>query len=96
MPEKAIMKKRTRRLDDASVSKPGMDYWRVDRVARYLDVSRKRVYQLVQEKKLDAIRLGPRQMRIVRDSLETYIKLLMEKEAESWEWGEENPHARTR
>ena len=51
----------------------GMEYWRIDRVARYLDISKKRVYQLVQEQRLRAIRLGPRQMRIERRSLEEYL-----------------------
>jgi excisionase family DNA binding protein len=54
----------------------GMEYWRVQRVARYLDVSRKRVYQLVAERRLEAVRLGPRQMRIARDSLEAYLERL--------------------
>ncbi|NQU44713.1 helix-turn-helix domain-containing protein [bacterium] len=46
---------------------------RVWRVAKELDVSRKRIYQMVQEGKLDAVRLGPRSMRITRDSLERFI-----------------------
>lgn len=48
--------------------------WRVWRVARALDVSRRRIYQLVREGRLQAIRLGPRQMRILRTSLEAYIE----------------------
>ena len=32
---------------------------RVWRVARELDVSKKRIYQMVQEGKIDAVRLGP-------------------------------------
>lgn len=50
-----------------------MEYWRVERAARYLDVSRKRIYQLVAENKLEAIRLGPRTMRILRQSFERYL-----------------------
>lgn len=53
------------------------EYWRVERVARYLDISRKRVYQLVAESKLEAIRLGPRTMRIPRQSFERYMADLM-------------------
>lgn len=79
------------RRPDVTEMRPGIDYWRVERVAHYLDISRKRVYQLVQEKKLDVIRLGPRQMRITKESLDIYIKLLMEKESENWEWSEMNP-----
>lgn len=55
---------------------PRMEYWRVARVADYLDVSRKRVYQLVAEGRIDAIRIGPRQMRIERRSLEAYVRHL--------------------
>ena len=62
-----------RRLKPA-VREPGVEYWRVHRVARYLDVSKKRVYQLVQERRLQAIRLGPRQMRIARTSLDEYLQ----------------------
>ena len=36
------------------------ELWRVYRVAKLLDVSKKRVYQMVQEGKIDAVRLGPR------------------------------------
>ena len=50
-----------------------MCYWRVPRVARQLDVRNKRVYQLVKEGRLAAIRLSPRSMRICRKSLERYI-----------------------
>jgi excisionase family DNA binding protein len=66
----------------AGSGRPGMEYWRVDRVARFLDISKKRVYQLVQEKRLSAIRLGPRQMRIARQSLDSYLDELARRQAE--------------
>jgi excisionase family DNA binding protein len=53
---------------------------RVNRVAGLLDVTRKRVYQLVQEGHLEAVRLGPRQMRVLKDSVEAYIEGLRRKE----------------
>lgn len=53
---------------------------RVPRVAKLLDVSRKRVYQLIQEGRLEAVRLGPRQTRILRDSLDAYIEELRRRE----------------
>lgn len=56
--------------------------WRVARVARVLDVSKKRVYQLVQERRLEAIRLGPRQMRILKRSVEGFVGGLLVEEAE--------------
>ncbi|HBF33015.1 TPA: hypothetical protein DDW35_00490 [Candidatus Sumerlaeota bacterium] len=53
---------------------------RVWRVAQNLDVSRKRVYQMVQEGKLTAQRLGPREMRIVESSLTAFISQRNEKQ----------------
>lgn len=49
------------------------EMWRVYRVAKLLDVSKKRIYQMVQEGKIDAIRLGPRSMRITRASIDKFI-----------------------
>ena len=34
------------------------ELWRVYRVAKLLDVSKKRIYQMVQEGKIAAVRLG--------------------------------------
>ena len=50
------------------------ELWRVYRVAKLLDVSKKRIYQMVQEGKLDAVRLGPRSMRITRDSIDRFVE----------------------
>ena len=47
---------------------------RVYRVAKLLDVSKKRIYQMVHEGKLDAVRLGPRSMRVTRSSIERFIE----------------------
>ena len=49
---------------------------RVPRIAKLLDVSKKRIYNLIQEGKLEAINLGVRQTRITRESLEAYIERL--------------------
>ncbi|KPL08201.1 hypothetical protein AMJ85_08635 [candidate division BRC1 bacterium SM23_51] len=49
---------------------------RVPRVAKLLDVSKKRVYNLIQEGKLEAVNLGIRQTRITRESLEAYVERL--------------------
>ena len=49
------------------------ELWRVYRVAKVLDVSKKRIYQMVREGKLDAVRLGPRSMRITRESLDRFV-----------------------
>jgi len=71
---------------ESSKPKPKADNppecWRVARVARVLDVSKKRVYQLVQERRLEAIRLGPRQMRILKRSVEGFVGGLLVEEAE--------------
>jgi len=51
------------------------------RVAKYLDCSRKHVYQLVAEGKLEAIKLGPRAIRISEISLRGFIeKMKMDKQ----------------
>ena len=50
------------------------ELWRVYRVAKLLDVSKKRIYQMVQEGKLDAVRLGPRSMRITRESIDHFVE----------------------
>jgi len=50
------------------------ELWRVYRVAKLLDISKKRVYQMVQEGKLDAVRLGPRSMRITRSSIDQFVE----------------------
>jgi excisionase family DNA binding protein len=55
---------------------------RVWRIAKELDVSRKRIYQMVQEGKLEAVRLGPRSMRITRASLERFIEERRERNLE--------------
>ena len=69
---------------EAQSQRAGVEFWRVDRVARYLDISKKRVYQLVQEKRLQAIRLGPRQMRISRPSLDAYLADLVARSQEEY------------
>ena len=57
-----------------------IECWRVPRVAKLLDVSKKRVYQLIRERRLDVIRLGPRQMRVLKRSVEQYVGRLLEEE----------------
>ncbi len=47
--------------------------WRVRRVAKLLDVSKKRVYQMVREGKLKAISLGPRSMRVTKESVDLWM-----------------------
>ena len=49
---------------------------RVPSVAKLLDVSKKRIYNLIQEGKLEAVNLGIRQTRITRESLQSYIERL--------------------
>ena len=47
---------------------------RPDRVAKILDVSRRRVYTLIGEGALEALRTGKRQIRITRRGLESFIE----------------------
>lgn len=53
------------------------EFVRVFTVSRRLNISRKRVYQLIQEKRLTAVKFGPRQTRVLRSSLDDYIRALM-------------------
>ena len=50
------------------------DLLHIRRVAKILDVSRKRVYAMIQEGKLEAIKLGPRLTRVPRSSLEDFLE----------------------
>ena len=49
---------------------------RVSEVARWLGVSTKRVYAMIQEGKLKALRYSPRQTRIVRASVEEFLRVV--------------------
>ncbi len=51
----------------------GVDYVRVSRLARLLDMSTKRIYQLIQEQRLQAVKLGPRQTRVSLESVRDYL-----------------------
>jgi len=46
---------------------------RIARVAGLLDVSRKRVYHLMAQGRLERVELGPRSVRVTRDSLDAYL-----------------------
>jgi excisionase family DNA binding protein len=48
--------------------------WRVTRVAAYLDVSKKRVYQMIDEGKLEAVSVGPRGTRVLRASIDRFLE----------------------
>lgn len=50
------------------------EFVRVISVARRLNISPKRVYQLIREKRLAAVKFGPRQTRVLRASLGEYIR----------------------
>ncbi|HPB30844.1 MAG TPA: helix-turn-helix domain-containing protein [Candidatus Sumerlaeota bacterium] len=49
------------------------EMYRVHRVAQILDCSRKYIYNLIIFGKLEAVRLGPRQIRIPRSCLEQFL-----------------------
>ncbi len=61
---------------------PDFEHWRIERVAKLLDVSKKRIYHLIRLRKLEAIRLGPRQLRIPRNSFEKYLARMRKEEEE--------------
>ncbi len=49
---------------------------RIPRVAKMLDVTKKRIYNLIAEGKLEAVNLGVRQTRVTSASLERYVERL--------------------
>ena len=53
------------------------EFMRVPRVAEQLDISRKRVYHMIAERKLDAIRVG-RTLLIRTDSVCDFLKRAIE------------------
>jgi excisionase family DNA binding protein len=57
-----------------AATSPQSELWRVPRVARFLDVSRKRVYQLIAEGRLVAYRLSPRDTRVPWPAVEDYLR----------------------
>lgn len=56
------------------------DLMNVARVAKVLDVSPKRVYQLISAGRLDSLRTSPRRIRVTRNSLESFIKNEVDRE----------------
>jgi len=65
---------------------------RVPRVAKLLDVSKKRIYNLIQEGKLEAVNLGIRQTRITRESLEVYVERLRKRRRVELGFEEDDPN----
>lgn len=53
---------------------PTTELWRVARVARHLDVSKKRVYALIRAGQLDALRLSRRGTRVLRSSVDAFVR----------------------
>ena len=51
-----------------------LELWKVARVAAHLDVTRKRVYTLIAEGRLEAMRLSRRGLRVTRRSVEAYVQ----------------------
>lgn len=48
-------------------------YWKVAKAAKFLDVSKKRIYNLIQEGRLEVVRLSPRSIRIKKSSIINYV-----------------------
>jgi len=67
--------------------------FRVPTVAKLLDVSKKRIYNLIQEGKLEAINLGIRQTRVTRESLEAYVQRLRKRRRVELGLEEDDPNA---
>jgi len=50
----------------------------VHRVAKLLDVSKKRIYQLICAGRVESLKLGPRTTRVTRSSVEAYLQSALE------------------
>ncbi|GAB4325962.1 MAG: hypothetical protein Kow0059_22190 [Candidatus Sumerlaeia bacterium] len=73
-----------------------MDLMQIRRVAKILDVSPKRVYALIQEGRLEAVKLGPHLTRIPRASLEAFLAEAARRAAEDRPVPPVNPRRRKR
>jgi excisionase family DNA binding protein len=49
------------------------ELWSVARAAKFLDVSKKRVYQLIHQGRLESLKLSPRTTRVTRESVERLV-----------------------
>ncbi|MBN1476490.1 excisionase family DNA-binding protein [Candidatus Sumerlaeota bacterium] len=49
------------------------ELWQVSRVAAHLAITKRRVYTLIEEGKLETVRLGPRGVRVLRRSVDAYV-----------------------
>lgn len=56
------------------------ELWTAARVAQYLAVSRKRIYQMVSAGQFQSLRLGERTIRIPRSSVEEFLKRSVERQ----------------
>ncbi|MCX8038438.1 MAG: helix-turn-helix domain-containing protein [Candidatus Sumerlaeia bacterium] len=65
---------------------------RIPRVAKILDVSKKRIYNLIAEGKLEAVNLGIRQTRVTWASLESYVERLRKRRRVELGLEEDDPH----
>ena len=52
----------------------------VSAVSVRLGISKKRVYQMIHEGKLDGLRISPRGLRVTRASIDRFIKVAIEQE----------------
>jgi excisionase family DNA binding protein len=50
------------------------ELWSVARAAKFLDVSKKRIYQLIQQGRLESLKLSPRTTRVTRESVERLVE----------------------
>ena len=54
------------------------ELWTVARTAKHLDVSKKRVYQMIAIGKIDALKLSARNTRVTRDSVDRFLNAQLE------------------
>lgn len=55
------------------------ELWPVARVAKYLGVSKRRIYNLIETGRLESLKLSPKGTRVPRASIEAYVEQLKER-----------------
>lgn len=55
------------------------ELWSIRKVARHLQVSKKWVYRMLADQKLEGVKLGPRSLRVLRSSVEGLVERGLEK-----------------
>lgn len=56
------------------------ELWSVPKVAQHLDISHKRVYNMIRAGELESLRLSQRGIRVLRKSVDRFVQMQMREE----------------